>query len=798
MQTNESTSGGREKSEISLDSIINRYNNSEPAKEKKSELEDAKKKLDELLREQNDDLAWLDSIINGSTSIDIARDEITDAENEETAEQTEIIAENAESSKEEGEEATAAQVTAQEEAFDESEAEDSKTILFDKVKQPDEGAVGFDLFENDNSEEVTDDAQDAHEDVLIASQDAESGQENAGEAPDKVDEFLGKLFDVSENQEDTADEKEEKPKVKKEKSKGHKRIAGELGAFEEIDMADTASVNAGQNRYYIKKCKALVALFGAALFLLAGLYVELAPLAGLAHPAVLSPENPALYAMIDLQIMFFGVMCVLDSLVAGFWAILDKRFSPASCTLAVVCVCTVSAVLSAILCAGAEVTVRLFCSAGLLSVFMLALHDYLRASANDKAFRIASSPSHKFGAFELSTDCEECAPFAAHIDLENAKVISVKKGSVYEGFVERNQRRPRTEKNLGLICTIVGIAALLIGVFMAVAEGIYAGISSAAIMFVSCVPANVFFVCALPGYLAARKGKQTGAAFIGQNASEEYKGLSVVAFEDTEVFLPKDVRISSIKTYSGMALDQAVVLMSKIYENLGGPLSKIFAKMVDIKSENTSFELKNVYPDAVEVNVDGKNIILSTASYLGANGIRIITDSVDAAFEQSHGSILFMTSGGRIVAKFYIKYTINPSFERTLAELHDAGLCVGIKTLDPCVNNDLVFGCLEKANYALSVIKGTGAKDIPAVCEKVSSGVIALGSVHNFLEMLLLCERTGRNVKINNIIKLISMVVCLVLSATFIFTNSALNVIFCLIIQLFWLIPVTVISYFNK
>lgn len=795
MQTNESTSGGREKSEISLDSIICEYNNSEPAKEKKSELEDAKKKLDELLKQQNDDLAWLDSIISGSASIDTAKDEITDAENEENAVHTEIIAENAENSQEAENEET---VTAEDTVQEESEAEDSKTRLFDKVKQPDESAIGFDLFENDNTEDISDDAEDTNEEVFAAEEEEASEQKNAEEAADKVDVFLGKLFDVSENEDDTADQKEEKPKEKKEKSKGHKRIAGELGAFEEINMADTASVNAGQNRCYIKKCKALVALFGAALFLLAGLYVELAPLAGLAHPAVLSPENPALYAMIDLQIMFFGVMCVLDSLAAGFFAILDKRFSPASCTLAVVCVCTVSAVLSAILCSGTDVTIRLFCSAGLLSVFMLALHDYLRASANDKAFRIASSPSHKFGAFELSTSSEECAPFAAHIDLENAKVISVKKGSVYEGFVERNQRRPRTEKNLGLICTIVGIASLLIGAFMAVAEGIYAGISSAVIMFVSCVPVNVFFVCALPGYLAARKGKQAGAALIGQNASEEYKGLSVVAFEDTEVFLPKDVRISSIKTYSGMALDQAVVLMSKIYENLGGPLSKIFAKMVDIKSENTNFELKKVYPDAVEVNVDGKNITLATASYLGANGIRIITDSVDAAFEQSHGSILFMTSGGRIVAKFYIKYTVNPGFERTLAELHDAGLCVGIKTLDPCVNNDLIFGCLEKANYALSVIKGTGAKDIPAVCEKVSSGVIALGSVHNFLEMLLLCERTGRNVKINNIIKLISMAVCLVLSIAFIFTNSALNVIFCLILQLFWLVPVAVISYFNK
>ncbi len=781
MQTNESTSsGGVNKPEISLESIINEYSAKETDTEKKSDLEKAKKKLDEMFEQQNDDMEWLDKIVSDSSASSAVNDQSeTDAEENTTYE--EITAENAENIAE-----------PQENAAEEAAEADGKTKLFDKVKRQDDDSVGFDMFENDSnsSDEDSYEAQ-AEENGENAEADAEAPGES-----DKVNEFLGTLFGVADSEEkDVPEEKEEK---KKEKKTGHKKIAGDLGAYEEINMADAAAVNAGQSRYYMKKCRALISLFGAALFLLIGLYVELAPIASLAHPKILSPENPALYALIDLQIMFFGVMCVLDSLAGGFYAIRDKRFSPASCSLAVVAVCAVSAVLSAVLCSFGAENIRLFCSAGLLSLLMLALHDYLRASADDKAFRIAASPSNKFGAFELSTDSAECAPFASHIDLEKAKVISVKKGSVYEGFVERNERRPMSEKKLGKMCAITGIAAILIGVFMSVASSVYEGITAAVIVFVSSVPVNTFFVSALPKYLAARKGKQAGAALIGQNASEEYKGLSVVAFEDTEVFLPKDMRISSIKTYSGMALDEAVVLMSKIYENIGGPLSKIFAKMIDVKTEKAAFELKKVYPDALEVSVDGKDITLGTASYLGANGIRIITDSVDAAFEQSHGSILFMTIGGKVMAKFYIKYTINPSFEKTLCELHEAGLCVGVKTLDPCVTNDLIFGCLEKANYALSVIKGTGEKDIPTVSKKVNSGVIALGSVHNFLEMLLLCERTGRNVKINNIIKLISMAVCILLSAAFVLANSSLNVIFCLIIQLFWLIPVAVISYFNK
>ncbi len=612
-----------------------------------------------------------------------------------------------------------------------------------------------------------------------------------------VNSSLGKLFGV-----DIPDEDNDGKSAKKKSE--HKKIAKELGAYEEINMADPDAVNAARRRYFVKRRRSMISLFGVTFFFLAGLYFELSMLGVLPVPEIVSATaNPVMFALVNLQLMCFGAMFVIDSLIGGFYAILDRRFSPASCALTVFITCAAQAVVSAVF--GGAVKLDMFCCIGCFSLFMLALYDSLRASADYKSFSIASSTANKYGAYELGVDSLECSPFASHIDLEKAKVISVNKGSVYEGFVGRNERRPEGEKKLGRLTLIIMVISILVGVFVAffsdggIKERVYEGITGAAIVITSSIPFNVFFVSALPKYLAVKKGNKIGATLIGQNASEEYKGLSVVAFEDTEVFLPKDVRISSIKTYGGMALDEAVITMSSIYNKIGGPLSKIFSKMVDMKNNRSEVRLVKVYPDAIEVNVDGRDFCLATASYLGANGIRIINDSVDAAFEQSHGSILFMVCQGRVLSKFYIKYAMNPIFEKTLRELHDANLCIGIKTLDPCITNDLVFGCLERANYALSVIKGNSSNDIPTVRNKVNSGVISLGSVHSFLEMLLVCEKTGRNVKINNVIKLIGAILCIGLSTVFVLTNNgSLNIIFCLLIQLFWLLPVTAVSYLNR
>ncbi len=647
----------------------------------------------------------------------------------------------------------------------------------------DAGAPDLDMFEGDLPE-----GEYVHN-VEMAAQQQESN----------VNSSLGKLFGV-----DIPDDDNSNDKKNSKKNSEHKKIAAELGAYEEINMADPDAVSNAKRRFFLKRRHSMISLFGATFFFLVSLYFELSMLGVLPLPEIISPKvNPLMFALADLQVMCFGAMCVLNSLVGGFYSLIDRKFSPASCALTVFITCTVQAIISAVF--AADVKIQLFCCVGCLSVFMLALYDSLRASADNKSFEIASTTANKYGAYELSVNSLECSPFASHIDLEKAKVISVNKGSVYEGFVGRNEKRPEGEKKLGRLVMVITVLSVLVGVFVGifsdgnVKERIYDGITGASIVITSSIPLNIFFVSALPKYLAVKKGKKIGATLVGQNASEEYKGLSVVTFDDTEVFLPKDVRISSIKTYGGMALDEAVITMSNIYNKIGGPLSKIFSKMVDIKNVHSEVRLVKVYPDAIEVNVDGRDICLATASYLGANGIRIINDNVDAAFEQSHGSILFMVCSGRILSKFYIKYSMNPVFEKTLRELHDANLCIGIKTFDPCITNDLVFGCLERTNYALSVIKGNSANDIPTVRNKVNSGVIALGSVHSFLKMLLVCERTGRNVKINNVLKMISAVLCVALSTLFVLTNNeSLNIIFCLLIQLFWLLPVTVVSYFNR
>ncbi len=631
--------------------------------------------------------------------------------------------------------------------------------------------VDFDLFENEDAAEAD-----------AAPQNTEG---------DEVSEYLSQLFN----------EKGSDGKPREKKKKTHRDIARDLGGFEEIDMSDTEAVNAARHTYSVKKRNALFMLCGTAVFFILGLLCELSPSFGVTPIKVLSPEFPALYALIDLQLLCFSAMCSLDSLAVGAKNIADRRFSPHSTAFCIAVACAFQALGTAFLASGSASPLKLFCTVGEFALLMLAAYEYLKASADEKSFMVASSSSNKFGAFETDIDSPDCRPFQRHINPKTAKAITVKKGAVYSGFVERNERRPEGEKKLGLMTLILLAVSVLTGVFMAVAKAsVYAGLSSACAVFVASLPCSVFLVSALPKFIAAKIGKERNAALIGQNASEEYSGLSIVLFNDTEVFLPKDVRISSIKTYNGMELENAVIAMARIFRTVGGPLSKIFAKMLEGRDIPTSgVTVDKITEGSLVVTADGRKYTLATTAYLNANGIRVMTDSIDSAFEQSHGSLLHMLCDGRVSAKFYIKYAINPEFERTLSGLHDANLNVGIKSNDPCVDTGLIYSYLDKGTNTVSVIKGSSAADIPTVKPVVSSGVIALKSVHNFLEMLLLCESTGRCVKINNLVKTIAAGVSLVTILAFVFTNFAgVSAVLPLLLQMFRVLLTFCLSYLSK
>ena len=161
---------------------------------------------------------------------------------------------------------------------------------------------------------------------------------------------------------------------------------------------------------------------------------------------------------------------------------------------------------------------------------------------------------------------------------------------------------------------------------------------------------------------------------------------------------------------------------------------------------------------------------------------------------------MYMSVDGKLAAKFYIKYTMARSFETLLRAFYDAGICVGIKTFDPCITDEILLGNLKGSNYPVSVIrKKYDSGERGAVAQKNDGAIISLSGVHNFLNAFIRLDNLRNVYRSNAIISTFAAISGAVIAAFFSITGFfEIGVAILVLFQLVWCIPTVLFSVFSK
>ena len=73
-------------------------------------------------------------------------------------------------------------------------------------------------------------------------------------------------------------------------------------------------------------------------------------------------------------------------------------------------------------------------------------------------------------------------------------------------------------------------------------------------------------------------------------------------------------------------------------------------------------------------------------------------DAEDKKIEESSVGIMYIAYQGQLAAKVYVQYTIDNEFEQILAQLYKTGMCVGIKSFDPNIDDVLLSKKIKSMN----------------------------------------------------------------------------------------------------
>ena len=529
------------------------------------------------------------------------------------------------------------------------------------------------------------------------------------------------------------------------------------------------------------------------------IWFELCNAAGLPFSDMMHPGRYGrIYAMLSLQMLALCVFFNLDGLVRGIRKLSFKRPAPEAAAVLVTAVCVIHTVVSAIT-AYESTSYKTFCFAGCFMLLILSLNSFIKAYTRFKAFAMVLSKKPKLTTKPLDHLSEEYTAFAKYLSEESEALAVVKSDSVAD-FVKHTYTVPKATSFCNVLIytiLILSIAASVIGAFFLKMPA-YDAFTGGVFVFLFSSPVSLLIATALPYFAASVKASKQHTSILGEAAGDFYENTGVISFDDTEVFPPKAVKVTSIKTYNEQRIDKVIVYMAKIFDKLGGPLSYVFASSLqDLPKNNDEVMVLETAPDGIHLKIADDDVLVGTGSYMRLYDIETPADSIDETEMRSLTSILFLVCNNQLAAKFYIRYTLNRKFEPILHDFYDAGVCCGVRTFDPGIDDQLIAGNLKGTNYPIHVIR-KDCKSLGQIEESLPGSIISLSGIHNYLKTFILVDRLGGIYKTNTVMTILSALLGLVISMCLLFTGTSIALSALLLFQIFWLLPPFVISLLGK
>ncbi len=551
---------------------------------------------------------------------------------------------------------------------------------------------------------------------------------------------------------------------------------------------------------YTRRFRSVTVRFLLALvFATAVFFLENAAMLGMRLPNLLTASvYHTVCAMIDLQLVILCALMYADKLVEGFNSIIRLKLK-FECVPAVLL--TASVVYTAImtLIPGAR-SAALYNFPVALTFVLALLCEIMDIKREVMSFSVASSGSKKYVVRKMTDEEREQdgRAFDEYVS-PDAPMFAVTKVRFVDGFFARV--RKQTSKGHLLVLMLITLAEVLlsVGLGLLMRSSAYEIVTMAYLAIVLGLPGTILIAGAHPFYRSSRAAYENESAIIGEGSIDEYADGSVVFFDEKDIFPSSGVKINSVKVYSDNRIDGVIYYAASIFAKIGGPLADVFSLATGEIGHSENTELVDCADNGLHCTIDGESIYLGSNDYMKSMDYETPYGESDEAMEKNNGiRLMYVANEQEILAKFYVQYTADSEYELIIKQLYKAGMCIGIRTRDPNIDEEFVARKLRLSlDYPVRVVRSKPGKEMPAKLERVDSGIVA-SNVKPLLRALSACDRIKYISKIHSIFEIVSTVlVMVVIYAVAALGKLGLGSAYAALYQLFWLIPIMFVAIFT-
>ncbi|MBE6631213.1 MAG: hypothetical protein E7623_00775 [Ruminococcaceae bacterium] len=550
---------------------------------------------------------------------------------------------------------------------------------------------------------------------------------------------------------------------------------------------------------YAKKHRAATVSFSlVSVFMLIALFVENMSKIGITPADIFQPSvYPVVYLMIELQLVLLSAAAVYKAFVRGTVAIVRLKPLPESIVvtltiLAAICISVIAAAFPVF-------ATGIYVFPLILAIWFVALQELLDIKREVMSFSIVSSKSQKFALSKLNIENSELETAAFYESLPDKPTIyKICKADFVEKYFRRTSGMTRNKLTVGAalpISVIIGIAFFFVGMFTKDAAAM--GFISAYNALMFCTPVTMILAFAIPAFKSSRSAFAEDGAIIGEGAISEYADASVISFDDREVFPSFGVKVKSVKIYGKNRIDRVIYNTASLFEAVGGPLADVFDVATVELGKSKDVDLNDIQQDGIEAYVDGVRVCVGKADYVSRQGLTPYYDMEDDQIESCGDiSIMYVICGDNVAAKMYIQYMVDPDFEVLIDQLHKTGVCVGIKTLDPNIDDRLLSEKINMQKYPVRMIRCRSVNDMDFKEDSVDSGIVSKNSAKGLLKLVAMCDKVKNSIKTNMVLSAFSLCIGLAISIFLMATDMSIGISSFLVglYHIFWALPILLAS----
>ncbi len=528
------------------------------------------------------------------------------------------------------------------------------------------------------------------------------------------------------------------------------------------------------------------------------LVLENIGLLGLALPEFF--YNRAIMVPLEWTLVFADALLVCYPLFGALKKLVKFKFEPATVTL-IAFVLASAATFSVLFTDG---DMRFFNFSFAICVLTQLISSFLAVRKEIFTFKVISSVKKKhavvhMSAREAAAEAQEFKPYIS----EKSEFYRVDEADFVGEYFAQKKKPSAMNKRLRVIIPVIFAASCVVAVLCAafLQAGVYESLAFGYLTFVLCAPVVVFFANELPVYLSSVKAYSNNSAILGDSASDIMENMSVLSFADSDVFKADGVRIKGVKVIGNNRIDHVIYYASSVFDLVGGPLAKVFKQASLESAQPESAEIRVISAAGIDAAIDGNHIVAGTEQFMETQCFRPERDEGDENWEgKTNRRILYLSCNEEIIAKFYVEYSVSAEFVALVKTLAESGICVSVRTNDPCVDVDIFHkNKLDPKKYPICVVKGENETGVKSNVSAKKSGIVAAGSIKGLIKTILICDRLANVVKTNRVVKAVSAIAGVLIMGALVFTGITLGgawlwSLYFGLYQLAWLLPVYIIS----